>query len=67
MKDIEVEMRQVKRKKDETRRRIRRRGGRGTSTGDLKFCGKCICKHLANEFVNIRHIVQGQGQRQGKD
>ena len=57
MKDIEVEMRQVTRKKDETRRRIRRRGGRGTNTGDLEFsellCGKCICKHLANEFVNI--------------
>ena len=37
MKDIELEMREVRRRKDGTRRRIRRRGGRGTNTGDLEF------------------------------
>ena len=35
LKDIELERREGRRKRDGTRRRTRRRGGRGTNTGDL--------------------------------
>ena len=37
MKDTEHEMREGRR--DETRRRIRKRGERGTSTGGINFFG----------------------------
>ena len=46
MKDIGLEMREVRRRKDGTRRRIRRRGGRGTNTGDHKFFSKCSGQHV---------------------
>ena len=37
MKDIELEMREGIRRREGIRIKIRRRGGRGTNTGDLNF------------------------------
>ena len=60
MKDIALERREGRRRKEGIRRKIRRRGGRGTNTGDLNTLGKKV------SVVKL-YIFQGERQRAGKD
>ena len=56
MKDIALERREGRRRKEGTRKEIRRRGGRGINTGDLIIFGKSFIYFSGRETESGKRL-----------